>query len=160
MKKWTGISIMLLALFFVLKNIADLKTDKKLETELEKEPNYKYGILTDTFLVKSGIVKNGQTLGEILYANHIDHPEIYKITKKSKNIFDVRKFAQGKKYTVLCSKDSLEKAQYFIYEKDAINYVVYNLVKDIEIYLGKKEVLIKRRTAKSNIKIVLLVKSL
>ena len=40
------------------------------------EPNFEYGILTDSFKVTKGIIKPGQVLGEILYLHHIDHVEI------------------------------------------------------------------------------------
>ena len=40
------------------------------------DPVYKYGILVDTFSVSEERVNEGQTLGEILYFNHIDHPQI------------------------------------------------------------------------------------
>ena len=46
----------------------------------------------------------------------------------------------GKNYTVLASKDSLKKAKYFIYQPNAIDYIVYDLRDSINIYKGEKEV--------------------
>ena len=39
---------------------------------------------------------------------------------------------------VMNTKDSTAKPVYFIYEKDAINYVVFDLQNEIQVYTGKK----------------------
>ena len=145
MKKWFGILVMGTALLFMLTNInKDKKAVEKLEVIQEiVEPSYEYNILVDSFNVIKGSVKRGQTMGEILYLNHIDHFEINKIVEKSKGIFDVRRVNTGKKYTVICASDSIKKAQYFIYEIDATNYIVFDLRGDIDVYKGKKPVIVK-----------------
>ena len=142
------------ALLFMLTNInKDKKAVEKLEVIQEiVEPSYEYNILVDSFNVIKGSVKRGQTMGEILYLNHIDHFEINKIVEKSKGIFDVRRVNTGKKYTVICATDSTKKAQYFIYEIDATNYVVFDLRGEIDVYKGKKPVIVKLKTASGIIK--------
>ena len=115
------------------------------------EASYEYNILVDSFNVKKGLVKSGQTMGEILYLNHINHFEINKIVEKSKGIFDVRRVNTGKKYTVICASDSSQKAQYFIYEIDATNFVVFDLREKIDVYKGKKPVTVKLKTASGTI---------
>ena len=154
MKKWFGILVMGTALLFMLTNInKDKKAVEKLEVIQEiVEPSYEYNILVDSFNVIKGSVKRGQTMGEILYLNHIDHFEINKIVERSKGIFDVRRVNTGKKYTVICASDSTKKAQYFIYEIDAINYVVFDLRGEIDVYKGKKPVTVKLKTASGIIK--------
>jgi murein DD-endopeptidase MepM/ murein hydrolase activator NlpD len=154
MKKWFGILVMGTALLFMLTNInKDKKEVEKLEVIQEiVEPSYEYNILVDSFNVIKGSVKRGQTMGEILYLNHIDHFEINKIVEKSKGIFDVRRVNTGKKYTVICASDSTKKAQYFIYEIDATNYVVFDLRGEIDVYKGKKPVTGKLKTASGIIK--------
>jgi len=154
MKKWLGILVMGTALLFMLTNInKDKKTVDKLDIITKMvEPSFEYNILVDSFNVTKGFVKMGQTMGEILYLNHIDHFEINKIVKKSKGIFDVRRVNTGKKYTVICASDSTKKAQYFIYEIDATNYVVFDLRGEIDVYKGKKPVTVKLKTASGIIK--------
>jgi len=154
MKKWFGILVMGTALLFMLTNInKDKKSVEMLEVTQEiVESSYEYNILVDSFNVIKGSVKRGQTMGEILYLNHIDHFEINKIVKKSKGIFDVRRVNTGKKYTVICASDSTKKAQYFIYEIDATSYVVFDLRGEIDVYKGKKPVTVKLKTASGIIK--------
>ena len=149
MKKWIGIVLMVIALLFILSNINNEKTTKEIDEVVPKviEPVYEYGILVDSFNVTKGVVKQGQTLGEILYANHIDHPQIAEIVNKSKGIFDVRRVNAGKEFTIICADDSTDKACYFIYQEDPTNYVVMDLTNEIDVYRGKKEVTTKVNVA-------------
>ena len=149
MKKWIGIVLMMIALLFILSNINNEKTTKEIDEVVPKviEPEYEYGILVDSFNVTKGVVKQGQTLGEILYANHIDHPQIAEIVNKSKGIFDVRRVNAGKEFTIICVDDSTEKACYFIYQEDPTNYVVMDLTNEVDVYRGKKEVTTKLNVA-------------
>ncbi len=149
MKKLVGIIVMATALLFMLINI---NKDKKMLENREAiseivEPSYEYNILVDSFHVIKGFVKSGQTLGEILYLNHVDHFEINKIVERSKGIFDVRRVNTGKKYTVICASDSIQKAQYFVYEIDATNYIVFDLRGEIDVYKGKKPVIVRLKNA-------------
>ena len=127
-----------------------LKKEKK-EIKAVHVPKYEYGILVDSFKVVRDIVKPNQTLGEILYFNHIDHPQINKIVNASKNIFDVKKINAGQNYTVLCSKDSIDKANFFIYEIDPVNFVVFDLTKNMSVFLGKKDIEVRLKKAKGKI---------
>ena len=141
---------MLSALIFLLLNI-DKKENLEKTIETIKEPEYEYGILVDSFNIKKGEIKQNQVLGEILYLHHINHQKIEHIVRKSKGIFDFRKATPGNKYTVLCAKDSHEIAQYFIYEESPVTYIVFDLRDDIDIYRGKKQIKIKKRTIKGEI---------
>ncbi len=149
MKKWIGIVLMGVALLFILSTLDTTTKEEITEKVAGKivEPQYEYGILADSFIVIKGIVKQGQTLGEILYENHINHPEIAEIVSKSKDIFDVRRVNTGKEYTVICVDDSTEKACYFIYQENPTDYVVMDLTDGIDVYRGKKEVTTKLKVS-------------
>ena len=110
-----------------------------------------YNICTEDYIVHRGELESGQTLGAVLYLNHIDHGRIDQIVRASKGIFDFRKAKAGKKFTVLCSNDSIEKAQYFIYEMSSIDYVVFDIRDTIDVFLGQKEVEVKIREASGQI---------
>ena len=118
-----GLLFLVFMLLFTLLNFSNCNpaNGDSVEIETEREPTIEYGIVTDSFKVIKGLIKPGQVLGEILYLNHIDHPEIDQIVKKSKGIFDVRRAKAGQPYTVLCTNDSNAIAQYFIYEESHIN---------------------------------------
>lgn len=144
MKSRTGVVLILVALLFILSNLNSKKQGLADETKEENiEPKYEYGILTDSFSVIKGAVKEGQTLGEILYSNHINHAQIAEIVQKSKGIFDFRRVNSGKEYTVICSKDSSEKVNYFIYRENPTSYIVFDLTAGIDVYRGEKEITTK-----------------
>ena len=153
MKKWTGILFMGVALFFILSTLDITHKEEITDSVVTEivEPQYEYGILLDSFIVINRIVKQGQTLGEILYENHITHPEIAAIVRKSKDIFDVRRVNTGKEYTVICVDDTTEKAVYFIYQENPIDYVVMDLTKGIDVYRGKKKVTTKLKVSSGEI---------
>ena len=137
------------AIYSVLRK--DHEDNASNHVEDVSDPVYKYGILVDTFSVSEEIVKEGQTLGEILYFNHIDHPQIAEIVNKSKGIFDVRRVNSDQKYTLISSDDSISKLCYLIYEVNATDYIVFDLINEINIYKGKKEVVTKLKVSQGTI---------
>ncbi len=153
MKKSVGLILIVISLLFILTNLNNSKS-KLLDNETQIEitdPVYEYGILVDSFNLIHGVVKNGQTLGEILYANHINHQKIAEIVLKSKEIFDVRRVNPGKKYLVINSKDSIKKACYFIYEESQTTYIVVDMIDEIDVYKGEKEIITKLKKSTGQI---------
>ena len=125
------------------ENLADVSIPS--DTVPEPKVNMAYGLNLDSFIVKEGKIKKNQMLSHILLLNHIPWPEIDRLVKRSKDIYDVRKLRSGKNYTVLCKKDSTEKAEYFIYEANAIDYVVFDLRDTMNVTIAQKEVTETRR---------------
>jgi len=108
--------------------------------------NLEYGIALDTFQVEKDVVKRNQNLAKILLAYNVPYSVIDAVAKKSKPVFDVRKFRAGNPYCVIKENDSDAVARYFVYEQDPVNYVVYNLA-DLNVYLGNKKVETKIKEA-------------
>lgn len=150
MKKFLPILIIVVAavsLFFTQykgnKNNVDEKIVEQIIEEEKKEPIVEYGFEIDSFAVYKDVIQPNQFLANILLKYHIPYTDIDMLAKMSRDIFDVRKIASGKKYTILCSKDSLGKAQCFIYEPNETEYVVFDMRDSISIYRGQKEVTTK-----------------
>ena len=150
MKVKTGLILISITLFLILSNLGKEKVSVK-EKDLVYQPKYEYGILVDSFYVIKSTVEKNQTLGQILYKNHIDHPEIAKAVEKSKDIFNARYINPGNDYTVICKDDTIKKALYFIYQEDPINYIVMDFRGSIEVYRGKNKVETKLNVAQGNI---------
>ena len=144
MKKWTGLFLIALALLLILSNLSNKSSQSDNNvTEEVAEPKYEYGILVDSFHVTKDHVKAGQTFGEILYYNHIDHPKIDQIVNKAKGVFDFRRLQVDKEYTIISTKDSIKKACYFIYKETPISYIVVDLINGIDVYRGEKKIITK-----------------
>lgn len=146
----SGILTLILGVFVLLFMQKLNDSDTHIPSKKEKEdslssPTFRYGIAIDSFKLIEAKVKKNEFLANILLPHHIDYVIIDQLAKLSKEVFDVRKIAAGKNYSLLISKDSTERAQYFIYEIDPVNYVVYDLRDSIHIYRAAKEVEIKRK---------------
>ncbi len=106
------------------------------------KPIYKFGYKLNDFKVVHDTVAHGESFGEILDRHHVWYPEILKISKRVKNVFDVRRLRAGKPYTILAAKDSTEKAQVFIYQHDLVNHTIIDF-KDSVIVAEKARKKIK-----------------
>ncbi|MBO6605580.1 M23 family metallopeptidase [Psychroserpens sp.] len=120
---------------------------KELQSYVEPEPAKEFGFVLDDFVVKRDTIRKGDSFGEILERNKIGYPKIFNIAEKAKDSFDIRKLQIGKPYTLLCTKDSLELPQCFIYQPNNVDYVVINFSDSIEAYTGRKPISIVQREA-------------
>ena len=153
-KKLRYISLLLTTILFLFVVLfiqhSEDETPAPIESMVSKdsipENKIQFGINTDSFKIIQSTIQKNEFLANILLPFHIDYSTIDALAKKSRSIFDVRKIAVGKKYTILASKDSLQKAQFFIYQPNAIEYIVYDLRDTLNIYKEEKEVTIERKT--------------
>ncbi len=122
-------------------------TDTIAVVDSVQEPKEIFGFVADSFEIHEGVIQPNDFLSNILLKYHVPYSEIDKLAKASKEVFDVKKIAAGKKYTVFCKKDSTGKAVCFVYQPNQVEYVVYNLQDSIRIYKEKKEVKTRIKTA-------------
>lgn len=140
MKKQYFTLIFLLSLFAACKNEAPQTTENS-EHELEEIiENLFFDINVDSLIIESSTVKRNENLSDILSANHVEYIDILKLAEKSKEIFDVRKIRRGNQYHLLKSEDSIPAVEYMIYEKNRVDYVVFQFKDSIKVWEGKKEV--------------------
>ncbi len=111
-----------------------------LDTVQILEPSLLYGLPVDSFTVIESTIKRNQFLGEILSEYQVSDQQIHNLSIKSKNVYDVRKLEARKKYTLLCSRDSLPRAEYFIYEPNPIDFVIYKLKDSIEVSYNQRKI--------------------
>jgi murein DD-endopeptidase MepM/ murein hydrolase activator NlpD len=111
----------------------------------------KFDLPVDSFTIIEKTIERNEFLGNILELYQVEEPTIALLGVKSKGVFDIRNIRAGNQYTVFCTKDSLQKALYFVYQPNAIDYVVYDLRDSIRIYTGKREVTTKVLTASGKI---------
>jgi len=77
---------------------------------------HEFGYRLNDFKVIRDTIKKGESFGIILDRHHVYYPKINAIAKKIKDTFDTRRIRAGIPYMILASKDSLEKAEVFIYK--------------------------------------------
>ena len=133
----------ILLLFFYASIFSCKNKEEKSEENTIKKPVIvkEYGYNIANYKVIKDTIESGESFGIILDRHHVMYPKINKIASKIKDTFDVRRVRAGKPYTILASKDSLEKAQIFIYKHDKINATIVDF-KDstITAYRYKKPI--------------------
>jgi murein DD-endopeptidase MepM/ murein hydrolase activator NlpD len=112
----------------------------KEELQLTEPAENVYGFVDDSLIHRSGLVKKNETLSDILDPFYIAENNVTEIAQISKEIFDVKKIRPGKSYHIYLAKDSLQSLQYFVYEKDPIRFVLYDLCDTVDVRNGEKEV--------------------
>lgn len=142
--------ISICSVFFALQSCEPKPKNEKIivsTIDTVAAPTLLFDIEIDSLEVVQSQVQKNEFLANILLPYNINYGIIDQLAKKSRAIFDVRKIAVGKNYTLLLSKDSIRRAQYFIYQPNAIEYVVYDLRDTISIEKKRKEITIQQREA-------------
>lgn len=105
------------------------------------EPKIKYGFDYNQYDVKEFKIKRGDTFGAILERNGIDYPEVHNILQViKKSEVNIRKLQIGKPYTLLFTKDSVPRAQAFIYQPGIESYDVVQLKDSLYANKVKKNI--------------------
>ncbi len=111
------------------------------------EPQVVFGIELKDLKRVDATIGAGESLGAILNNYGVSFATIDELAKKSKEVFDVRRLQRDKPYTVLCKEDSILRAQYFIYQPNPIEYIVFDLIDSVQVYRGEKPVEVRIETA-------------
>jgi murein DD-endopeptidase MepM/ murein hydrolase activator NlpD len=109
------------------------------------EPIIEYGMVVDSLIRQDSVVKRNETLADILTAYNVPYPKIVEIASVPVEIFDERYLKPGDKYVLYQANDSAKTPAYFVYEKNAIDYVVFGLKDSMDVRPEKKEVIVKKR---------------
>ncbi len=107
----------------------------------------RFGLALDSFNVSESIIQKNEYLTSILELYNVDSNTIKNLQSKSKYVYDVRKMKAGSQYTVFSSKDTLHKVCYFVYQPNAIDYVMYDLTDSVKVVTGKRQVTARLETA-------------
>ena len=129
--------------------------EKENETKIEavKEKIIKeFGFTLNNFNVKKDTIESGDSFGLILEKNNLFYPKIYNIVQETKKVFDIRKINVGRPYTILSSKDSLNQPLVFIYQPNAVDYLVVSLGDSLWAEKKQKEIKLKEFEAMGSIK--------
>ena len=128
-------------------NFSNTNPNEQIPKKETKEPSkYAYNINIDSLHVLTETVRNGESVGQILSTHNISFAHIDKVARLSKKVFDLRNVKAGGHYALLFSDSTLNNPYYFIYEIDKVDFLVAELYDTINVYLDKKDVIIKEKT--------------
>jgi murein DD-endopeptidase MepM/ murein hydrolase activator NlpD len=117
-----------------------------------KEPNVLYGMVVDNYTVIEDKIKRNEVLGDILMEYNVPANIIHQVSKLSRSVFDVRKIAPDKKYTLICGQDSLRTAKAFVYEPNPIEYIVFRFEDTLWVDVCQREVVVIEKSIAGEIK--------
>ena len=155
-KRWIGFSgVILLTISVVLINRYYLPSLVQTEVAFDslqqytvkiKAPNVLYGMVVDNYTVIEDKIKRNERLGDILEAYNVPASIIHQVSQLSRNVFDVRKIAPNKKYTLICGQDSLKTAKALVYEPNQIDYIVFRFEDTLWVDVCQRDVVILEKT--------------
>lgn len=123
-----------------------------LEPVQVKAPSFLYGMVVDNYTVIEDKIKRNEVLGDILMEYNVPANIIHQVSKLSRNIFDVRKIATNKKYTLICNQDSLKTAKAFVYEPNPTEYIVFRFEDTLWVDVCQRDVVIVEKSIAGEIR--------
>lgn len=140
--------------FKTVSDLGDFIADSMnlpVEVDAGNAQQHEFGIDPSNYFVCYDEVKRNENLSEILTGFGVSMADVNRIAESAEPVFDVRKLRTGRPYCMMQKKDSTQSPAFFIYEKDRVNYVVFDLSDSLDIYLGKRPVQYVQRTASGTI---------
>ena len=147
-KKFFKLSILL----FIVSCGNDTKAEPEIIQPKKEKIIKEFGFILNNYEVKKDTIDRGDSFGLILEKNELYYPKIFNIVNEVKKVFDIRRVNVGRPYTILYSKDSIRKPEYFIYQPSSIDYLVVSLGDSIYAEKKQKEVKLVKYEASGVIK--------
>lgn len=117
-----------------------------------QEPKVLYGMVVDNYLLIEDKIKRNELLGDILTEYNVPATLINQLSSVSRQVFDVRKIAPDKKYTLICNQDSMKTVKAMVYEPNPIEYVVLKFGDSLSVDLCKRDVVTVEKSISGTIK--------
>ncbi len=111
-----------------------------------------FGLYVDSLIEVHGNINKGETLGDLLIPHGLTDSQIHILSQKAKEVFPVKNLKAGSEYYLYAKWDTVETVKYFVYVQNPVEYVIFDLTDSMNIYQGKKDVVIKERTVAKTIK--------
>ena len=144
---------LLLASFVLLTscNNSDKKETKK-ETKKEKSIK-KFGFDFADYKVLQNKVKSGDTFGGLIESYFWpDSLNLYQVTQKVKDSFNLRNIKIGKEYYIFLNKENPKNIDAFVYVNDKLSHTIIHAKDSVYVENYKKPITIKRRVFSAKIK--------
>lgn len=140
---------LLLTDYFVGVSPHKIKQQSPSETVVEDAPIMQYGIPVDSFCIKEGRLRYGQTIGKLLLSRNVP-PHLVNSLSLSDS-FNPKAFKAGHRYKLFLTKDSLNALRYLVYEKNKVEYIVFDIADTLRIYPFQKDIRIHTRLYEATI---------
>lgn len=109
---------------------ADYAIESDSSVHMEREivlPVFLHGMVVNDLRIVEDEVKRNQRFTDLLSGYYVSPAVMQQLNLLPKKIYDFRKIAAHKKYTLLVDHDSLKTLRALVYEPNPIDYVVFHL---------------------------------
>jgi murein DD-endopeptidase MepM/ murein hydrolase activator NlpD len=86
-----------------------------------------FGMVVNDLNVSQDVVKRNQRFPDLFNGYSISNELLAKLNSLPRKVFDFRRIAAGRRYTLISDNDSLKTVQALVYEPNAIDYVIFHL---------------------------------
>lgn len=117
-----------------------------------KEPTMLFGMVVDGLNITNAEVKRNQRFTDLLDGYHVDGKAMRLLSMVPRDVFDFRKVAAQRKYTVLANDDSLKSARALVYEANPIDYFVFHFSDTLVVESCSRETSAVERSIAAEIK--------
>ena len=131
--------VLLSFLLLAFVKCSDPKTKISSEQVTEHKNNV-FGFCPDSLEEHSFSVQKNETLSDIFLNLGVAADSIVQIVNKSKEVIDVKKIIAGNTYYTFTKQDSLNSLACLVYEKNPMDFIVFNLIDSVSVYESTKEV--------------------
>ncbi len=115
-----------LLVVFLSASKSSVETPEPLSALPILEKREKFGLNLNHYLVEEGNVASGRNLSDLLLPLGVSYQDLNSMLSSGRDVFNARSLRAGKRYTVLYGGD-ISTADYFIYEPNAFEYVLFDL---------------------------------
>lgn len=117
----------------------------RIETNIV-EPTIMYGMVVDSLHITEDFVKRNQRFTD-LFDGYTISPAIYQqLHLVPRQIFDFRKIAMNKKYSIISHRDSLKTVKALVYEPNPIDYFIFHLEDSLLVEACQREVVTEEKS--------------
>jgi murein DD-endopeptidase MepM/ murein hydrolase activator NlpD len=99
-----------------------------------------FGIPLDSYNIVTGKVKRNQFISSILSSQGVEWNDIEQLLRENRETFDPRRVRTGSSWSALLTKDTLSRADYFIYQHDQKVSYLFSLKDTLAIYRYDAEI--------------------
>ena len=103
----------------------------------------KFGIAASDLNIHNQVIRRNQTFADLLAPHNVAYERIVTLASDKKDVFDVRKLKAGRPYHVYT--DSTGTAQYMVYERDPISFVVFEFGESPTVRVQEREITVRIR---------------
>ncbi|MBX2961123.1 MAG: peptidoglycan DD-metalloendopeptidase family protein [Cyclobacteriaceae bacterium] len=111
-----------------------------------KIPTVLFGMIVDDHHVVEDKVKRNQFLSDIMREHNVPVKLINQVAALPRQVFDTRRIVPDKKYTVISTTDSLRIPKAFVYEPNAIDYIVFQFGDSLRVDVCQRDVTLVEKT--------------